>query len=174
MVEDNLWYDQSHVEYGSIEKYKYRFVTHGFSQKEGIDYEETFAPMARCTSIRAIMALATKLGWKLHQMDMKTTFLNGVVKDKVYVEQPLGFETHDRQSHVCKWEKALYRLKQVPRTWYGRIDSFLMSLDFTKSKVVSNHCDKIDDDYDDPIHHVLMDTWGSWLLGRKFMIGCVM
>ena len=76
------------------------------------------------------------------------------------MEQPLGFETHDRQSHVCRLKKALYELKQVPRTWYGRVDSFLMSLDFTKSKVDPNLCDKIDDD-DDPIQHVLMDTRGS-------------
>ena len=66
-----------------------------FSQKEGIDYEETFAPVARYTSIRAIMALVVKLGQKLHRMDVKTTFLNGVVEEEVYVEQPLGFETHD-------------------------------------------------------------------------------
>ena len=85
---------------------------------EGIDYEETFAPMARYTSI---MALAAKLGWKLHQMDEKTFFLNGLVKDEVYMEQSLGFETHDQQSHVYRWEKALYGLKQVPKTWYGRI-----------------------------------------------------
>ena len=105
------------------------------SWKEGINYEETFVPMARYTSI---MALATKLGWKLHRMDVKATFLNGVVEDEVYMEQPLGFETHDRHSHVCILKKALYKLKQVPRTWYGRVDSFLMSLDFTKSKVDPN------------------------------------
>ena len=92
-------------------------------------------------------------------MDVKTTFLNGVVEEEVYVEQPLGFKTHDQQSHVCKLKKALYGLKQAPRTWYGRIDSFLMSLSFTKSKVDPNLCDKVDDD--DPIHHVLMDTRGS-------------
>ena len=105
------------------------------------------------------MALATKLGWKLHQMDMKTSFLNCVVEEEVYIEQPLGFETHDRQSHVCRLKKALYGLKKVSRTWYGRIDSFLMSLGFTKSKLDPNLCDKVDDD--DPIHRVLMDTRGS-------------
>ena len=94
--------------------------------------------MAKYTSMRAIMALAAKLGWKLHQMDVKTTFLNGVVEEEVYVEQPLGFETHDRQSHVCRLKKTLYGLKQAPKTWYGRIDSFLMSLGFTKSKADSN------------------------------------
>ena len=60
------------------------------------------------------MALAAKLGWKLHQMDVETSFLNGVVKDEVYMEQSLRFETHDRQSHVYRWKKALYGLKQVP------------------------------------------------------------
>ena len=117
----------------------------GFSQKEGIDDEETFAPVARYNSIRAIMALAAKLGWKLHQMDVKTTFLNGVVEEEVYVEQPLGFETHDRETHVCKLKKALYGLKQAPRTWYGRIDSFLMSLGFTKSKANPNLYSKVED-----------------------------
>ena len=72
----------------SIEKYKARFVAWGFSQKEGIDYEETFAPVARYTSIRSILALAAMMKWKIHQMDVKTAFLNGVVEEEVYVEQP--------------------------------------------------------------------------------------
>lgn len=71
-------------------------------------------------------------------MDVKTTFLNGVVEEEVYMEQPLGFETHDPQSHVSRLKKALYGLKQAPRTWYGRIDSFLMSLGFTKNKADPN------------------------------------
>ncbi|PVA05175.1 hypothetical protein DC363_16615 [Thalassorhabdomicrobium marinisediminis] len=115
-----------------------RFVAHGFSQKEGIDYEETFAPVARYTSIRTVLALAAAMKWKIHQMDVKTTFLNGVVEEEVYVEQPLGFEIHDRESYVCRLKKALYGLKQAPRTWYGRMDSFLSSLGFTKSKADSN------------------------------------
>ena len=72
--------------------------------------------------------------WKIHQIDVKTALLNGVVEEEVYVEQPLGFETHDTKPHVCILKKALYGLKQEPRTWYGRIDSFLSSLGFTKSK----------------------------------------
>ena len=110
----------------------------GFSQKEGVDYEETFAPISRHTLIRAIMALDAKLGWKLHQMDVKTTFLNGVVEEEVYVEQLLGFKTHDRKTHVCILKKDLYDMKKAPRTWYRRIDSFMMSLGFTKSKEDSN------------------------------------
>jgi hypothetical protein len=76
--------------------------------------------------------------WKLCQMDVKTTFLNGVIEEKVYIEQPRGFEVEDRKTHVCRLKKALYRLKQAPRAWYGRIDSFLTSLGFTKTKVDHN------------------------------------
>ena len=95
-----------HAADGSIEKYKAIFVAHGFSQKEGMDYEETFSPVARYTSIRSVLALATMMKWKIHQMDVKTTFLNGVVEEEVYMEQPLGFETHDRESHVCRLKKS--------------------------------------------------------------------
>ena len=77
-------------------------------------------------------------------MDVKTTFLNGVVEEEVYVEQPLGFETHDRESHVCRLKKALYSLKQAPRTWYEIIDGFLSSLRFTKSKVDSKFYYKVE------------------------------
>ena len=84
-------YKIKHVADGSIEKYKARFVAQGFSQKEGIDYEETFAPVARYTSIRSLLALAAMMKWKIHQMDVKTAFLNGVVEEEVYVEHPLSF-----------------------------------------------------------------------------------
>jgi hypothetical protein len=123
---------------GSIEKYKERFVARGFSQKEGIDYEETFAHVARYTSIETIIALAAKMKWKLHQMDVKIAFLNGVIEEEVYIEQPQGFEVEDKKSHAYRLKKALYGLKQAPKAWYGRIDSFLTSLGFTKSKVDSN------------------------------------
>ena len=101
-------YKIKHAVNGSIEKYKAIFVAQGFSQKEGIDYEETFFPIARYTSIRLVLALAAVMKWKIHQIDVKTAFLNGVVEEEVYVEQPLGFETHDRESHVCRLKKSLY------------------------------------------------------------------
>ena len=78
-------------------------------------------------------------------MDVKISFLNGVVEEEVYVEQPLSFETHDRETHVCKLNKSLYGLKQAPRTWYNRIDNFLSSLGFTKSKADSNVYYKVED-----------------------------
>ena len=94
--------------------------------------------MARYTTIRTILALAAVMKWKIHQMDVKIAFLNGVVEEEVYVKQPLGFETHDRKTHVCKLNKALYGLKQAPRTWYDKVDRFSMILRFNKSKLDSN------------------------------------
>ena len=100
-------------------------MARGFSQKEGINYDETFASVARYNSIRVIISLASMLGWKLHQMDVKTAFLKGQIEEEVYIEQPEGFELHGKESHVCKLKKALYGLKQAPRDWYARIDSYL-------------------------------------------------
>ena len=108
-----------HGAYGSIEKYKARFVARGFSQKEGVNYDETFAPVTQYTFIRSIIAIASALGWKLHQMDVKTAFLNGIIEEEVYIEQPKGFVVHGKESHVCKLKKTLYGLKQKPRAWYG-------------------------------------------------------
>jgi hypothetical protein len=122
-----------HAVDGSVEKFKARFETRGFTQKEGIDYEETFAPVARYTSIRTIIVFAFILGWKLHQMDVKTTFLNGKIEQEVFVEQPNGFVLHNKGTHVCKLRKAMYGLKQAPKVWNDRIDGFLKSLGFQKS-----------------------------------------
>jgi hypothetical protein len=113
MVTSKWIYKIKHVADGSIEKYKARFVTRGFSRKEGLDYEKTFAPVTRYTSIRVVISLALVMGWRIHQMDVKTTFLNGVIEEEVYIEQPQGFEVHGREYHVCRLKKALYRLKYV-------------------------------------------------------------
>ena len=96
MVTSKWIYKIKHAADGSVEKYKARFVARGFSQKEGIDYKETFAPVVIYTLIRAIILLASIMGWKLHQMDVKTAFLNGVIEEEVYIEQPEGFIVHDQ------------------------------------------------------------------------------
>ena len=92
------------------------------------------------------MALASMMKWNLHHMNVKTTFLNGVIEEEVYIEQPQGFKVEGRRTHVCKLKKALYGLKQAPRDWYGRIYSFLRSLEFAKSKADTNLYFKVTDD----------------------------
>jgi hypothetical protein len=89
-------------------------VARGFSQVEGIYYEEKSSPLDRYTSIRMIISLATCMGWRLHHMDVKTTFLNGDIEEEFYIEQLDGFVIHEKASHVYMREKALYGLKQAP------------------------------------------------------------
>ena len=102
---------------GSVKNYKAIFVARGFSQIEGINYEETFAPVARYSSIWTILALSTQMGRHIHQMDVKTVFLNGVIEEEVYIEQLKGFEIFSSDSYVCRLKRALYGLKQEPRAW---------------------------------------------------------
>jgi hypothetical protein len=119
---------------GSIDKYKARLVAKGYSQKEGIDYEDTFAPVAKLNTIRVMIALATQHNWKIHQLDVKSAFLNGDLKEEVYLVQPEGFIKKGQEDLVCKLKKALYGLKQAPRSWYIKIDSFFAQKGFVKSK----------------------------------------
>jgi hypothetical protein len=113
VVTSKWLYKIKHAADGNVEKYKARFVARGFSQKEGIDYNEIFAPVARYSSIRIIISLAAVFGWKLHQMDVKTAFLNDEVEQEVYIKQPEGFVIHDKRSHVCKLKKDMYRLNKL-------------------------------------------------------------
>ena len=142
-------YKIKHAVDESIAKYKARFVARGFSQKEGIDYEETFVLVARYTSIRTIMALASMMKWNLNHMDVNTSFLNGVIEEEVYIKQPQGFEVEDIWTHVCKLKKAMYGLKQDHRAWYGRLYSFFTILGYTKSKAEPNLYFKVMDDEHD-------------------------
>jgi hypothetical protein len=102
-------------------------------QKEGEYHDKTFSPVEGYTSIRSIISIASVMGWKLHQMDVKTSFLNGASEEEVYIEQPQGFVIHGKESHVCKLKKYLYGIKKEPKSWYVRIDNYLMTLGFTKS-----------------------------------------
>jgi hypothetical protein len=98
---------------------KFRIVAQGYSQKEGIDYEETFAPVTRHEAIRILLAFAMAKRFMLFQMDVKSAFLNGVIEEEVYVKQPPGFESEKYPHKVYKLKRALYGLKQAPRAWYG-------------------------------------------------------
>ncbi|WVZ97231.1 hypothetical protein U9M48_042781 [Paspalum notatum var. saurae] len=120
---------------GMVVRTKARLVAQGFCQKEGIDYEETFAPVARLEAIRILLAFAAFKGFKLQQIDVKSAFLNGFIEEEVYVRQIPGFESARFSDRVYKLRKALYGLKQAPRAWYARLKSFLLKSGFVMGSV---------------------------------------
>ena len=102
MVGSRWIHKVKHAADESVEKYKVCFMENGFSQKEDSDYEETFALVSRYSSIYTIVSLTDEMGWRVHQMDVKIFFLNRVIKDEVYIEQPEGFDAENRETHVCR------------------------------------------------------------------------
>ena len=131
----------------SIKKFKARLVVKGDAQVYGVDYSDTFAPVARMDTIRLLLAVAAHKNWKVFQMDVKSAFLNGDLQEEIYVEQPAGFVVQGEEDKVYMLKKALYGLKQAPRAWYGRIDDYLTGFGFQKSLSESTlYVKKIDDD----------------------------
>ncbi|KAG7558728.1 Integrase catalytic core [Arabidopsis thaliana x Arabidopsis arenosa] len=114
-------------------KYKARVVARGFSQREGVDYNEIFSPVVRHTSIRTLLAIVANQDLELEQLDVKTAFLHGVLEEEIYMTQPDGFQVPGKEDHVCKLNKSLYGLKQSPRQWYKRFDSYMMELGYIRS-----------------------------------------
>ncbi|GJX60356.1 retrovirus-related pol polyprotein from transposon TNT 1-94 [Tanacetum coccineum] len=122
-------------EYGDVLKNKARLVAKGYRQEEGLDFEESFAPVARLEAIRIFLANVASKNMTVYQMDVKTAFLNGELKEEVYVSQPEGFVDPDRPHHVYRLKKALYGLKQAPRAWYDTLSKFLLAQGFSKGVV---------------------------------------
>ncbi|GJW97528.1 retrovirus-related pol polyprotein from transposon TNT 1-94 [Tanacetum coccineum] len=122
-------------ENGIVSRNKARLVAQGYNQQEGIDYDETYAPVARLESIRILLAYACALDFKLFQMDVKSAFLNGFINEEVYVAQPPGFIDFKKPDHVYKLKKALYGLKQVPKAWYDRLKAFLIKHEYKMGMV---------------------------------------
>nr|GEV13409.1 hypothetical protein [Tanacetum cinerariifolium] len=122
-------------EYGDVLKNKSRLVAKGYRQEEGINFEESFAPVARIDAILIFIANAASKNMTIYQMDVKTAFLNGELKEEVYVSQPEGFVDPDHPTHVYRLEKALYGLKQAPRAWYDTLSRFLLDNYFSKGAV---------------------------------------
>ena len=116
---------------GSVERIKMRLFSKGFSQVEGIDYNETFAPVAKMNSIRLVLSLAALHNWEVHQMDVKSVFLYGDLQEEIYMEQRPGY-VQNNSSLVFLLKKSLYGLKQAPRAWYAKMDSFLLDTGFSK------------------------------------------
>jgi len=121
-------------EHGVIVRNKARLVAKGYSQEEGIDYGETYTPVARLEAMRLLLAYASMNRFKLHQMDVKSAFHNGYRDEEMYVSQPQGIEDHKHPNHVFKLKEALYGLKQAPRQWYERLSSFLLSHSYERGK----------------------------------------
>jgi len=119
---------------GSIFKHKARLVVKGFAQVAGVDYGDTFAPVARHDTIRLLLALAGQNEWKVYHLDVKSSFLNHILLEEIYVQQPEGFEVAGHEHKVYKLHKALYGLRQAPRAWYSRIDTHLIQLGFKRSE----------------------------------------
>ncbi|GJY33210.1 retrovirus-related pol polyprotein from transposon TNT 1-94 [Tanacetum coccineum] len=122
-------------ENGIVSRNKARLVAQGYNQQEGIDYDETYAPVARLESIRILLAYACALDFKLFQMDVKSAFLNGFINEEVYVAQPPGFIDFEKPNHVYKLKKALYGLKQAPKAWYDRLKAFLIKHEYKMGMV---------------------------------------
>jgi len=122
---------------GVIIKNKARLIAKGYCQEERIDYDETYAPVARLEAIWILLAISSLLQFKLFQMDVNSAFLNGFIKEEVYVAQPPGFTDYEFPNHVYKLKKALYGLKQAPRSWYERLSEFLIQNGFRRGQVDS-------------------------------------
>ena len=122
----------------TVLKYKARLVAKGFSQKAGIDFHEIFSPVLKLVSIKILLALVALYDLELEYLDVKKTFLHGDLDEEIFMEQPEGFVQSHNKRFVCKIIKSLYGLRQSPRQWYKRFDSFMESQNFTRSEY--DHC----------------------------------
>jgi hypothetical protein len=112
----------------SLERYKARWVLHGFTQRPGVDYDETFSPVVKLAMVRTVLSLAVSRSWPVHQLDVKNAFLHDILSEIVYCSQPTGFVDPAQPDCVCLLNKSLYGLKQAPWAWYSRFATYITSL----------------------------------------------
>jgi hypothetical protein len=119
---------------GSLDSYKARWVLRGFTQRPRVNYDETFSPVVKFATVRAVLSLALSRNWAIHQLDVKNAFLHDTLTETVYCSQPTGFVDEARPDLVCRLNRSLYSLKQAPRAWYSRFASYLASISFVEAK----------------------------------------
>ncbi len=119
----------------SVSRYKARLVAKGYSQTYGIEYEETYSPIAKMTIVKAIITMVASNGWSLHQMDVKKIKNHGDLQEEVYMKQPPGYVDQTHPNLVCRLKKTLYGLKQTPRAWCDKISQYLVTSGFQTSNV---------------------------------------
>ena len=118
----------------SVEKYKTRLVAKGFHQQARFDFNETFSPVVKPTTIKIVLTIPLSRGWNVRQLDINNVFLNGILQKEVFMSQPQGFVDEKHPEYVCRLYKALHRLKQAPRTWFERLHKILLQFGFVSSK----------------------------------------
>ena len=164
------WVFTNKIDQNSVTKFKARFVAKGFQQSKGVDYEETFSPTAKMTSVRMLMAIASCFGMKIHQMDVKGAYLNAKIDKDLYIQQPPGFVKIDENGNefVLKLNKSIYGLKQSGRNWFQTLQNFLLSLNFVQS--ASDNCIFIKNESDT---RTLILIWVDDILISSTSILCI-
>jgi hypothetical protein len=123
---------------GSINRLKARLVAKGYTQLYSLDFNDTFSPVVRASTVRIVLSITVSRGWTMRQLDVKNAFLHGLLQEQVYMEQPPGYADPSRPTHVCRLKKALYGLKKAPRAWFHRFSHFLLNVGFTSSQTDSS------------------------------------
>ena len=162
----NKWvFRIKHDEYILQPQFKARLVVKGFNQRKGIDFDGIFSPVVKMTSIRTVLGLAASLNLEIEQMDVKTTFLHGDLKEEIYMEQPEGFVVKGKEDNVCKLKKSLYGLKQAPRQWYKKFESVMGEEGYKKT--TSNHCVFVQKFSDDDFIILLLNVDDMLIVGKN-------